>query len=52
MNLTSSVITAAGAQALDLADGMEYRVSGNNGNARGSFRLLPTQHGQGGPIAA
>ena len=31
---------------------MQYRVSGNNGNVRGAFRLLPTVAGQGGPIAA
>ena len=52
VNITSSAITAAGAQAVDLGDALEYRIAGNNANARGSFRLLPTVAGQGGPIAA
>ena len=52
INVTATAITATGITSVELIEAMQYRVSGNNGNARGAFRLLPTVAGQGGPIAA
>ena len=51
-NVTATAITATGMTSVELIEAMQYRVSGNNGNVRGAFRLLPTVAGQGGPIAA
>ena len=51
-NITAALDSAGDRELLDIPPGVALRVRGDNGNARGEFRVIPARAGLGGPYAA